>query len=410
MSATTWTDAQQQGPSDAAQEDRFGAARSVADQLAAVEPLVRGICRSRLGPVDGDDAAQRTLLVLWRKLADGAVPVGALPAYATVCARYETLPHAAGYRGRSAVPLGDTVEQTVADTTPSPAERARREVEIDRAEARVDQLLATLTPRQAEVLRATRLEGCDTDTAARELGITASSVRTAQARAMARLRELCGTRSPNPLASAVPEAQRRQAAWAERTAARVAERIAHPSPAQAEFAAEFLRRRLDGGLSQSQLGAALGYDGSYVSRVERGKTWPSRDFARRVDEVLATGGAFQDRHGRHSTDTAAGEGTAAGPRDQAIDHDEFDDVAVTEHVPDDSQAAAACAVAHTAVHAAVEHARTAEAGAGHLAAERADGHDEPARAAQLGRWHADDQETATTDSTTDASAEWALSA
>src|SRR5215213_8812672 len=105
MSATTWTDAKQQGPSDAAQEGQFGADRSVAEQLAAVEPLVRGICRSRLGPIDGDDAAQRTLLVLWRKLTDGAVPIRALPAYATVCARYETLPHAAGHRGGQAVPL-----------------------------------------------------------------------------------------------------------------------------------------------------------------------------------------------------------------------------------------------------------------------------------------------------------------
>ena len=209
----------------------IGAARSVAEQLAAVEPLVRGICRSRLGPVDGDDAAQRTLLVLWRKLADGGRPVESLPAYATVCARYETLPHAAGHRGRSAVPLGEAVERTVADDAPGSAERARREADDGAAEARVEQLLAALTPRQAEVLRATKLEGCDTDSGRRgSWASPPSSVRTVQARAMARLRELCGTRSPNPLASAMPEAQRRQAAWAERGAARRAEGVAHPSP------------------------------------------------------------------------------------------------------------------------------------------------------------------------------------
>ncbi len=59
-----------------------GAGRgSVAAQLAAVEPLVRGVCRSRLGPADGDDAAQRTLLALWRRLESGP-PIEHLPAYA----------------------------------------------------------------------------------------------------------------------------------------------------------------------------------------------------------------------------------------------------------------------------------------------------------------------------------------
>ena len=82
----------------------------------------------------------------------------------------------------------------------------------------------------------------------------------------------------------------------------------------------------------------------------------------------------------------------------------------TEPVPDDSPAAAACALAHAAVHPAVEHARSVEVGAGPNAAERADGHDEPARGAQLARWHADDEETVATDSTAETDDEWAWSA
>ena len=350
---------------------------SVAEQLAAVEPIVRGICRSRLGAADGDDAAQRTMLTLWRRLQAGR-QIQSLPAYAAVCARYEVVSSLGEFQRRPTVAIGEATERACVDDAPGPEAQTLRAADVAEAAARVEELLGQLTPWQAEVMRATKLADTepDTATAARELGITPSSVRTAQARAMARLRELCGTHSPNPLASAVPEAQRRQASWAERTAARAAERMAHPSPAQAEFAGEFLRRRLDGGLSQSQLGAALGCDGSYVSKVERGKTWPSREFARRVDEVLATGEAFQDRHGRHSAEATRADAEptacAAEPGDVAVralasrstDTDVIaaestrasdrvtDETATDGSSPDRGSAAAACAVAHAAVRTA----------------------------------------------------------
>ena len=158
--------------------------------------------------------------------------------------------------------------------------------------------------------------------------------------------------------------------------------MAHPSPAQAEFAGEFLRRRLDGGLSQSQLGAALGCDGSYVSKVERGKTWPSREFARRVDEVLATGEAFQDRHGRHHAKTTRADAEpaagAAEPGDTDIiaaestrADDRVTDETATDGSPRDAgSAAAACAVAHAAVRTAV--ARVVRRRAGRRARRAAD--------------------------------------
>lgn len=383
---------------------------SVAGQLAVVEPIVRRVCRSRLGPADGDDAAQQTLVKLWRRLEAGP-SIESLPTYAAVYARYEALASLRRFVDRPTVAVGEVAERSFVDGAPGPEAQTLRAADVAEAAARVEELLGQLTPAQARVLRTTKLAATepDTEAAARELGITASSVRTAQARAMARLRELCGARSPNPLASGVSESARRQTAWAERPASRVAERMAHPSPAQTEFAGEFLRRRLDGGLSQSQLGAALGYDGSYVSKVERGKMWPSREFSRRVDEVLTTGEAFQDRHVRHRTDT--GSGAVVEPRDQAAGHAALEDAAVAEHVSDDSPAAAACAAAHAAVQAAVEHAQTDEAGAGHATNDQAGDHDEQARAAQLARWHTDDQDTAATDSTADTAAdtadEWA---
>lgn len=384
------------------------AERSVTARLAAVEPIVRGICRARLGSADGDDAAQRTMVALWRRLsAPDRTPVESLPGYATVRARYEVLASLERFARRPRVAIGEATEWACVDQTFDPETQVVRAAEVAAAEARVEALLALLTPRQAEVLRATKLADAepDTATAARTLGISPSSVRSTQVRAMARLRELCGTHSPNPLASPVPLAERRREAWAAswaQRAERAAEQRANPSPAQAEFAAEFLRLRYERGLSQSQLAAALGYDGSHVSKVERGLTWPSREFARRADEVLDSGQAFQDHHDRHNADTAAradagpaadraepdnrARAAALAPRSAEPDFtaDEVnraddrapDETATDAAPPNSSSAAAACVVAHAAVRATA-----ARVGADAQDDERAD---------ELARWHADD--------------------
>jgi RNA polymerase sigma factor (sigma-70 family) len=414
--------------------------RSVAEQLAAVEPLVRGICRSRLGAADGDDAAQRTMLTLWRRLEAGdRTPIESLPGYAAVCARYEVLASLGEFHRQLTMAIGEATERACVDDDPGPEAQTLRAAEVAEAAARVEQLLAALTPREAEVLRATKLAATepDTATAARALCITPSSVRSAQVRAMARLRELCGTRSPNPLASQVPLAERRKAArasWAAHSA-RAAEQMAHPTPAQTEFAEDFLRRRLDRGLSQSQLGAALGCDGSYVSKVERGKTWPSREFARRLDEALDAGEALQRCHDQHITasadradqtgardpaaepdpteapDTTPAAATPAataeaGDRsghlpcclpdlstdpaalpDRSADRDAVEDATTDEDTAQHSSAAAACAMARAAVHVAV----APDVERNQAAA------DEQARAEQLTRWHSDDHTTAAGD-------------
>lgn len=59
------------------------------------------------------------------------------------------------------------------------------------------------------------------------------------------------------------------------------------------FVAELKRWRDVRGLSQSRLARAMGYDRSYISKIESGMDWPAVDFARRADEVLGTGGALR---------------------------------------------------------------------------------------------------------------------
>lgn len=52
------------------------------------------------------------------------------------------------------------------------------------------------------------------------------------------------------------------------------------------FGAELRRARMAAGLSQEQLGQRVGYSAAQVGKVETGERAPSRDFARRCDEVL----------------------------------------------------------------------------------------------------------------------------
>jgi transcriptional regulator with XRE-family HTH domain len=86
------------------------------------------------------------------------------------------------------------------------------------------------------------------------------------------------------------------------------------------------------GLTQAGLGAAAGFDGSYVGAVERAVVRPSRDLVERCDQALGTGGVLlalwppadrewrarpgRGRPGRPATDNGAGPPTdraAAGP-------------------------------------------------------------------------------------------------
>jgi transcriptional regulator with XRE-family HTH domain len=59
---------------------------------------------------------------------------------------------------------------------------------------------------------------------------------------------------------------------------------------RADFVAELVRQRMLAELSQGALGNLMGYDRTYVNKVERGAMEPTSDFARRADETLKRAG------------------------------------------------------------------------------------------------------------------------
>jgi len=63
---------------------------------------------------------------------------------------------------------------------------------------------------------------------------------------------------------------------------------------QADFVAELVRQRMLARLSQAALGALMGYDRTYVNKVERGALEPTAEFARKADASLhLSGDLFQ---------------------------------------------------------------------------------------------------------------------
>src|SRR3954454_19439976 len=68
-----------------------------------------------------------------------------------------------------------------------------------------------------------------------------------------------------------------------------------------DFIAEFKRWREVRTFSQKRLAREMGYDASYVSKIESGHQAPTRDFARRADEILQAGGVLTRRWSAFST-------------------------------------------------------------------------------------------------------------
>ena len=64
----------------------------------------------------------------------------------------------------------------------------------------------------------------------------------------------------------------------------------HAVVRHAWFVTELLRRRMIAGLSQGDLGALMGYDRTYVNKVERGSVEPTAPFARKADATLGACG------------------------------------------------------------------------------------------------------------------------
>lgn len=75
----------------------------------------------------------------------------------------------------------------------------------------------------------------------------------------------------------------------EKEAARAAEEAGGRAE---DFIAEFLRWREVRSISQKRLASDMGYDASYISKIEHGHEPPTRGFAERADVALQTGGAL----------------------------------------------------------------------------------------------------------------------
>ena len=60
-------------------------------------------------------------------------------------------------------------------------------------------------------------------------------------------------------------------------------------PPGVRFGRRLRHWRTAAALTQAQLGRALTYDHSYISRVESGTRWPPRELAERCDQLLGAG-------------------------------------------------------------------------------------------------------------------------
>lgn len=264
-------------------------------QLREAEPMVRRMCRARLGYWDGDDAAQDVLDAVWRKARRPEFEDrGSLAGYAATVARYR-INDAYAARERAAFPAGEW-DELWADGARTPEEQVERDADVAHAGRQVDGLLETLTPRQREAVTECALRERDTEDVADELGLSPSSVRSSQVRAMARMREVCGTRSTNPLSAGVGEYERNRGRWERERDAR-------------EAAGETIARRRSRHLAARE-----------TNGLPNGRTLPARDLipSQRVDvdEPMAQAGRAVAR-AQHQVATAADGAPNAAERERA---------------------------------------------------------------------------------------------
>ena len=67
-----------------------------------------------------------------------------------------------------------------------------------------------------------------------------------------------------------------------------------PRPARIHFGRRLRYWRRAAGLTQAELGRRMAYDHSFISRVERGSRWPTRELAHRCDALLGASGELVD--------------------------------------------------------------------------------------------------------------------
>lgn len=79
-------------------------------------------------------------------------------------------------------------------------------------------------------------------------------------------------------------------------------------PERIHFGYQLRRWRRAAGLTQAELGRRLAYDHSFISRLERGYRWPTRELARRCDELFGTGGELVNQWRRAERERRADSG------------------------------------------------------------------------------------------------------
>jgi transcriptional regulator with XRE-family HTH domain len=83
-----------------------------------------------------------------------------------------------------------------------------------------------------------------------------------------------------------------------------------PNSEHVHFGHQLRRWRRAAGLTQAELGRRLAYDHSFISRLERGYRWPTRELAHRCDELFNTGGELLNQWRRADRERRG----AANPR------------------------------------------------------------------------------------------------
>ncbi|MEO6041486.1 MAG: sigma-70 family RNA polymerase sigma factor [Croceibacterium sp.] len=146
-------------------EGLAGNAASHAALLRAVAPVLRAFYRRRFGHEDAiEDLVQETLIAVHTRRISYD-PSRPLSPWLFAIARYKMVDHFR--RSRSTVPLEDA-EHVASD--------AETEQDIH-ARLDIDQLLATLPPKQASLIRAMHLEGHSVADVARSRGIGESAAK-----------------------------------------------------------------------------------------------------------------------------------------------------------------------------------------------------------------------------------------
>ncbi|MCD2193588.1 sigma-70 family RNA polymerase sigma factor [Actinomycetospora endophytica] len=173
----------------------------MARRTVAVAPMVRAMCANRLRGNGSEDAAQSVLEAVWRaQHRQEFASEEAVRRYAAVVARVR-LPYD-DRRSVRAAPTSDVSEHLWAgDAGEEPEARYERTEAVAEAAQRVVELMGRLSDREREVIAATKLGGLTKAEAAAQLGLKPSGVKSAQRRAVAKMRQSEDPRTARPAAA-----------------------------------------------------------------------------------------------------------------------------------------------------------------------------------------------------------------